>query len=103
MAAKVFSHEELRLVADAALRFDAYVICDEVYEHLVFDGARHATVLAQRELAEPRAQARWGAKRGDARPARAHAPSSRSTPRTVGRGVGQRRARRAPAADARQR
>jgi methionine aminotransferase len=31
--------------------YDCYVLSDEVYEHVVFDGARHATVLAQRELA----------------------------------------------------
>jgi methionine aminotransferase len=29
---------------------DCYVLSDEVYEHVVFDGARHATVLAQPEL-----------------------------------------------------
>lgn len=40
-AAKVFSPEELRLIAEAARRVDAIVICDEVYEHIVFDGAAH--------------------------------------------------------------
>ncbi len=30
---------------------DCYLLSDEVYEHVVFDGARHATVLAQPELA----------------------------------------------------
>ncbi|WP_369959850.1 pyridoxal phosphate-dependent aminotransferase [Pseudomonas benzenivorans] len=29
---------------------DIYLISDEVYEHLVFDGARHASVLAHEEL-----------------------------------------------------
>jgi aspartate/methionine/tyrosine aminotransferase len=45
-AAKVFSREELRLIADLILRHDAYVIADEVYEHIVFDGARHISMLA---------------------------------------------------------
>ncbi|WP_439861170.1 pyridoxal phosphate-dependent aminotransferase [Pseudomonas sp. MBLB4136] len=29
---------------------DIYLVSDEVYEHLVFDGARHASVLAHEEL-----------------------------------------------------
>jgi methionine aminotransferase len=32
--------------------YDCYFLSDEVYEHVVFDGARHATVLAEPELAE---------------------------------------------------
>jgi methionine transaminase len=32
--------------------YDCYFLSDEVYEHVVFDGARHATVLANPELAE---------------------------------------------------
>jgi methionine aminotransferase len=31
--------------------YDCYVLSDEVYEHIVFDGARHATVVAEPELA----------------------------------------------------
>ena len=27
------------------LRHDAYAICDEVYEHLIFDGARHIPLM----------------------------------------------------------
>ena len=41
--------------ADVADLYDAevaYFLSDEVYEHVVFDGARHATVLAEPELAE---------------------------------------------------
>ena len=45
-AAKVFSPNELRLIADLAIRHDAYVIADEVYEHIVFDGARHKSMLS---------------------------------------------------------
>lgn len=38
---KVFSREELMLIADLAAAHGAYVVTDEVYEHLTFDGARH--------------------------------------------------------------
>jgi len=31
--------------------YDCYLLSDEVYEHVVFDGQRHATALAQPELA----------------------------------------------------
>jgi N-succinyldiaminopimelate aminotransferase len=37
----VFSRAELELVAELCQRFDALAITDEVYEHVVFDGARH--------------------------------------------------------------
>lgn len=39
-------------LAELLRPFDCYVLSDEVYEHVVFDGARHATVLAQPELRE---------------------------------------------------
>ncbi|MBR7742767.1 pyridoxal phosphate-dependent aminotransferase [Phycicoccus sp. BSK3Z-2] len=38
---KVFTREELELVAELAREHDAWVVTDEVYEHLTFDGARH--------------------------------------------------------------
>ena len=44
-AAKVFSLDELGLIAEAAIRHDAIVICDEVYEHIVFDGAAHRPLM----------------------------------------------------------
>ena len=37
----VLSVEELQLIADLAIEHDLLVITDEVYEHLVFDDARH--------------------------------------------------------------
>jgi N-succinyldiaminopimelate aminotransferase len=40
-AGKVFSDAELGLIADHLERFDAVAICDEVYEHLTYDGIRH--------------------------------------------------------------
>jgi methionine aminotransferase len=39
------------LLAEALRPYDCYLLSDEVYEHVVFDGARHATALAQPELA----------------------------------------------------
>ncbi len=45
-AAKVFTRDELALIASLAIRHDAYVIADEVYEHIVFDGARHISMLS---------------------------------------------------------
>ncbi|MEO6996565.1 MAG: pyridoxal phosphate-dependent aminotransferase [Terracoccus sp.] len=41
---KVFTREELELVASLAREHDAWVVTDEVYEHLVFDGAEHVPV-----------------------------------------------------------
>ena len=40
-ASKVFTLPELQRIADRVIAHDAYAICDEVYEHLVFSGARH--------------------------------------------------------------
>ena len=42
---KVFTAEELEFVADLVRRHDTYAICDEVYEHLVFDGRRHIPLM----------------------------------------------------------
>ncbi len=44
-AAKVFDAEELAFIADLLLRHDAYAVCDEVYEHLVFDGKKHIPLM----------------------------------------------------------
>jgi N-succinyldiaminopimelate aminotransferase len=41
---KVFSIAELRGIADVAIRGDLIVICDEVYEHLTFDGYTHLPI-----------------------------------------------------------
>jgi methionine aminotransferase len=43
--------EDFDRLAELVRPYDCYVLSDEVYEHVVFDGARHATVLAQPELA----------------------------------------------------
>jgi aminotransferase len=38
---KVFSLDELTVIADLAKKYDAYVITDEVYEHIVYEPNRH--------------------------------------------------------------
>jgi N-succinyldiaminopimelate aminotransferase len=43
--AKVFNRRELDFIADLCRKYDAYAICDEVYEHLVFDGAEHIPLI----------------------------------------------------------
>ncbi len=42
---KVMSRQELEIVADAARRHDLIVVCDEVYEHLVFDRRPHIPLM----------------------------------------------------------
>lgn len=43
--AKVFTSRELELIAQLAQQHDAYAVCDEVYEHLVFDGRDHIPLI----------------------------------------------------------
>ena len=43
---KVFTAAELAFVADLVARHDCYAVCDEVYEHLTFDGWRHMPLMA---------------------------------------------------------
>ena len=38
---KVFSREELMLIADMAIKYDTYVITDEVYEHIIYEPFKH--------------------------------------------------------------
>jgi N-succinyldiaminopimelate aminotransferase len=41
---KVFTADELTLLASAAIEHDLLVLTDEVYEHLVFGGTRHRSI-----------------------------------------------------------
>ncbi|HEY5107610.1 MAG TPA: aminotransferase [Caulobacteraceae bacterium] len=45
-AASVCPAEDLALVAEFCVRFDAVAICDEVWEHVVFDGGAHRPLIA---------------------------------------------------------
>jgi len=42
---KVFTAAELAFIADLVHKHDAYAVCDEVYEHLTFDGWRHIPLM----------------------------------------------------------
>ncbi|MGD9884397.1 MAG: aminotransferase [Reyranella sp.] len=42
---KVFDREELGVIAGLCLEHDAYAVCDEVYEHIVFDDRRHVSIM----------------------------------------------------------
>jgi aspartate/methionine/tyrosine aminotransferase len=43
--AKVFDLSELGRIAALLEEFNAYAICDEVYEHIVYDGAQHVPLM----------------------------------------------------------
>ncbi len=49
-ATSVFSRADLDALAAIAERHDLLVLSDEVYEHLVFDGRQHASVLSHAGL-----------------------------------------------------
>jgi len=51
-AAKVFSPQELALIAELVTESDAYAVCDEVYEHLVFDDRTHVPLMTLPGMAE---------------------------------------------------
>jgi len=48
----VFSAADLDALAELSRKHDLIVLSDEVYEHIVFDGADHQSVLRHAELAE---------------------------------------------------
>lgn len=48
----VVPREDLELLADYVERHDALVVCDEVWEHVVFDEVEHATLLSIPRLRE---------------------------------------------------
>jgi aminotransferase len=48
----VFSLEELRLIADLAREFDAFVITDEVYEHIVYAPHTHRYMASLPDMFE---------------------------------------------------
>lgn len=44
-AGKVFTLDELSFIAQLVERHDAFAVCDEVYEHLVFGAVRHIPLM----------------------------------------------------------
>ncbi len=51
-SAKVFEAGELSFIAGLIKAHDAYAVCDEVYEHLVFDGRAHTPLITLPGMAE---------------------------------------------------
>ncbi len=49
---KVFTRDELEIIADLARRYDAFVITDEVYEHIVYAPHRHTYISSLPGMAE---------------------------------------------------
>ncbi len=51
-SARVFDAEEIAALARACMRRDVTVISDEVWEHIIFDGRPHHSLLAAQGLAD---------------------------------------------------
>lgn len=49
---KVFDLEELTFLAKLVQKYDAVAVCDEVYEHLVFEGASHIPLMSLEGMRE---------------------------------------------------
>ncbi len=43
---KVFTRDELSFIAGLCLRWDCYGVADEVYEHILYDGAEHVSLAS---------------------------------------------------------
>ncbi len=43
---KVFTEEELKTIAGLAIKYDVYVITDEVYEHIIYKPHKHTYIAA---------------------------------------------------------
>ncbi|MBI3668407.1 MAG: aminotransferase class I/II-fold pyridoxal phosphate-dependent enzyme [Acidobacteria bacterium] len=41
---KVFERAELEFIRDLCVRWNAFAITDEIYEHILYDGARHISI-----------------------------------------------------------
>jgi aspartate/methionine/tyrosine aminotransferase len=49
---KVFTRAELESIRDLCVEFDALAITDEIYEHILYDGARHISPATIEGMAE---------------------------------------------------
>jgi len=49
---KVFTSAELAFIGELLQKHDAYAVCDEVYEHLTYDGWRHIPLMTLPGLRE---------------------------------------------------
>ena len=41
---KVFTRDELQIIADLCHKWDCYAITDEIYEHILYDGCEHVSL-----------------------------------------------------------
>lgn len=48
----VYGREELALLARFCEKFNAIAVCDEVWEHVIFDGRRHVPMIALPDMRE---------------------------------------------------
>ena len=49
---KVFTRQELELIADLCLRYDLLAITDEIYEHIIYDGRVHTPIATLPGMAD---------------------------------------------------
>jgi aminotransferase len=43
---KVFSRKELQLIADLCLKWGVVAVTDEIYEHILYDGTKHISIVS---------------------------------------------------------
>jgi len=43
---KVFTRDELEFIRDLCVRWDAFAVTDEIYEHILYDGAQHISMAS---------------------------------------------------------
>src|ERR1700683_5540676 len=41
---KVFEHAELEMIRDLCVRWNTFAVTDEIYEHMLYDGAKHIPI-----------------------------------------------------------
>ncbi len=49
---KVFTHEELELIAELCRKWDVIAITDEIYEHIVYEGRKHISIATLDGMAD---------------------------------------------------
>ena len=49
---KVFSRDELKVIAELCQKWDVVAITDEIYEHIVFDGVQHVPMASIEGMAD---------------------------------------------------
>jgi len=49
---KVFTRAELEMIAALCCRYDTLAITDEIYEHIIYDGARHISIATLSGMAD---------------------------------------------------